>query len=129
MRIVLCVLALGCAGAIVAGEQQALKPINRAAFPEEKRCSDYFFVNTFGGTVPEQIIFAYQAADGSTKRDSVPMKRAAVRISGDLTYEKVTMDDGLSGAIFRLSNAEYTKASECLPQPGAGGPLSASITR
>ena len=49
-------LALGCIVAI-AEDQRPFQPINRAAFPEEKRCSDYFLTTTFGGTVAEQIIF------------------------------------------------------------------------
>ena len=49
-------LALGCMVAI-AEDQRPFQPINRAASPEEKRCSDYFLTTTFGGTVAEQIIF------------------------------------------------------------------------
>jgi hypothetical protein len=112
---ILFALALGCIVA-TAEEQRPLQPINRAAFPEEKRCSDFFFTTTFGGAVAEQIIFAYQASDGSTKRDTIPRKRAVVQLSETLTYERITTEDGV-GALFRVSNAEYAKARECLPEP------------
>ena len=127
MRLVLFVLALGCVVAI-AEEQQPLQPINREAFPEEKRCSEFFYTTTFGGATAEQIIFSYKASDGGTKRDMVPRKRAAVRLSEELTYEKITTEDG-AGAIFRLSNAEYAKAHECLPPPSHGAPVTASASR
>ena len=117
LRLALSVLALGCV-VVIADEQLPLQAINREAFPDEKRCSEFFYTTTFGGTVAELIIFAYQASDGSTKRDTVPRKRAVVQISESLTWEKTKTDDG-AGAIFRLSNAEYTKARECLPEPKA----------
>ena len=115
MRLVLFALALGCVVGI-AEQQRPLQPINRQAMPDEKRCSDFFFTTTFGGAVAEQIIFAYQASDGSTKRDTIPRKRAVVQLSETLTYEKITTENG-EGALFRLSNAEYAKARECLPEP------------
>src|SRR5579863_10336866 len=111
MRLVLFALALGCVVAI-AEEQQPLQPVNREAFPEEKRCSEFFYTTTFGGATAEQIILSYQASDGSTKRDMVPRKRTVVRLSEGLTYEKITTADG-AGALFRLSSAEYAKAHEC----------------
>jgi hypothetical protein len=115
LRLALCVLALGCL-VVIAAEQLPLQPINREAFPDEKRCSEFFYTTTFGGSVAEQIVFAYKASDGSTKRDTVPRTRVVVQISESLTWEKTTTPDG-AGAIFRLSNAEYTKAHECLPEP------------
>jgi len=127
MRLVLFALALGCVIA-VAEEQQPLKPINREAFTDEKRCSDFFYTTTFGGATAEQIIFACQASDGSTKRDTIPRKRATVQLSENLTYEKIKTDDG-PGALFRLSNTEYAKASECLPEPSSHTPASASLNR
>jgi hypothetical protein len=127
MRLVLFALALGCVVAI-AEKQQPLQPINREAFPEEKRCSELFYTTTFRGVTAEQIIFSYQASDGSTKRDMVPRKRAVVRLSEDLTYERTTTEDGV-GAIFRLSSAEYSKAHECLPEPSLAMPTSASVSR
>ena len=115
MRIILSALSLCCLIAIAA-EPRPLQPINRQAFPDEKRCSELFFMTTFGGATAEQIIFAYQDSDGSVKRDTIPKKRVVVQISENQTYEKTITEDG-AGALFRLSNAEYTKAHECLPEP------------
>ena len=76
----------------------------------------FFFTTTFGGAAAEQIVFAYKASDGSTRRDTIPRKRVVVQLSENLTYEKITTEDGV-GALFRLTNAEYAKARECLPEP------------
>jgi hypothetical protein len=127
MRLVLFALALGCVVAI-AEEQQPLRPVNREAFPEEKRCSEFFYMTAYGGADSEQVIFSYQVADGTTKRDMVARKRVVVRLSEELTYERTTTEDG-AGAVFRLSNAEYTKAHECLPQPSPASPASALTSR
>ena len=115
MKKVLFAFVLGCLVAAAAGPRP-LQPINRPALPNEKQCSDLFFTTTFGGATAEQIVFAYQDSDGSTRRDSISKKRAVVQISDNLTYEKITTDDG-EGALFRLNSAEYGKAHECLPQP------------
>ena len=107
MRLVLFILALSCAVAI-AEEQRPLKAINRDAFPEEKRCSEYFFTTTYGGSAAEQVV----------KRDTIPRKRVVVQIADSLAWEKTATDDG-PGAIFRLTAAEYDKARGCLPEPKA----------
>jgi hypothetical protein len=116
MRRIFFVLTLGLCAAAIAEEQLPLKPIDRDASSDEKRCSEYFYSTTFGGSVAEQIIFAYQSSDGGTKRTAVARKRTVVHIADNLTYEKTDVDYG-DGAVFRLTNAEYTKARECLPQP------------
>jgi hypothetical protein len=120
MRLAIFALALGCV-LVIAEEQQPLRPINREAFGDEKRCSDFFFSTTYGGATAEQLIFAYQGSDGNVKRDTVPRKRAVVEISENSTYERTTTSDG-TGAIFRLNNADYTKARECLPEPKSAKP-------
>jgi hypothetical protein len=117
MRLVLFILALSCAVAI-AEEQRPLKAINRDAFPEEKRCSEYFFTTTYGGSAAEQVVFAYETPEGSVKRDTIPRKRVVVQIADSLAWEKTATDDG-PGAIFRLTAAEYDKARGCLPEPKA----------
>lgn len=113
----LVIFAMSCA-TIAAGEDRPLQAIDRPAISGEKRCLPYFAVTTFGGAAPEQIIFAYQGADGNIKRDTVPKSRTLVQVSEKQTPTYATIPvDGQSGALFRLSQDEYEKARECLPEP------------
>ena len=115
-------LALGCAVA-TAREQLPLQPIDRSTGPDEKKCSEYFFTTTFGGTVPEQIVFAYQPGEGGVKRYTISRKHAIVELGDHLTYERTWTTDEGEGAIFTLNNGEYTKAQACLPQPKSKTPV------
>ena len=117
MKLFFFVVALGFA-TTGTGDQRPLRPVDREAMSDEKRCSDFFFSTTFGGAVAEQIIFAYETADGTTKRDTTPRKRMVVQISDNMTWERTTSDMG-DGSLFRISRAEYTKAQACLPEPAA----------
>src|SRR5262249_7923491 len=106
---------------IAAAEERPLQPIDRPAIPGEKRCLPYFAQTTFGGATAEQIIFAYQSADGNVKRDTIPKTRTVVRVTDKQTptYENIVVD-GQSGALFRLPQNEYEKARDCLPEPKPG---------
>jgi hypothetical protein len=103
---------------IVTAEERPLQPIDRPVIPGEKRCLPFFVATTFGGAAEEQIIFAYQAAGGETKRDAIPKSRTVVRLTDKQTptYENVVVD-GQSSALFRLNQTEYDKAHVCLPEP------------
>jgi hypothetical protein len=78
----------------------------------------FFATTTFGGATAEQIIFAYQASGGNMKGDTIPKTRTLVRLTTEQTptYENIAVD-GQSGALFRLNQAEYEKARDCLPAP------------
>ncbi len=106
---------------IAAAEERPLQPIDRPAISGEKRCLPYFAATTFGGATAEQIVFAYQSPDGNIKRDTIPKARTVVRVMDTQTpsYEHIVVD-GQSGALFRLSQSEYEKARDCLPEPKPG---------
>lgn len=105
---------------IAAAQERPLQPIDRPVISGEKRCLPFFATTTFNGATAEQIIFAYQASDGSLKRDTIPKTRTLVRLTEKqtTTYEKIDVG-GQSGALFRLNQSEYEKARDCLPEPRA----------
>jgi hypothetical protein len=103
---------------IATAEERPLQPIDRPVISGEKRCLPFFATTTFGGATAEQIIFAYQASGGNMKGDTIPKTRTLVRLTTEQTptYENIAVD-GQSGALFRLNQAEYEKARDCLPAP------------
>ena len=91
-----------------AEEQLPLQPIDRSPIPGEKKCSDLFYTNDFGGSMAVQVVIAYKTADGKIKRDTIPGSRIIPYLSDKPpTYEKPD--------VLRLSQADHAKLQACLP--------------
>ena len=115
---VLLVLFCGCAAAttVIAAQDEPipLRSVTRPVMAGEVGCLPLFILTKFSGAAT--VIFAYPGPNGNTKGDAVLLGRTEVHISeGKPMFEKAS--EGGNGAIFRLSQSDYDKASACLPKP------------
>jgi hypothetical protein len=100
---------------VLAAEELPLQPASSKVASEVK-CPPYFIVTTFGGAIKPTIYFNFTDKKGEVQLGTVPTARTEVHIAAEekATYEEIPLG-GVSGAIFRLTQADYDKARACLP--------------